>query len=149
ISSDFYEVKARINVGPNTPVGLHDYRLTTGRGSSLGVFHVGSLTEVNETEPSNEPSKAQKLTLPVTVNGQINNADYDLFRFHAKAGETIVIDVLAARMGSQLDAKLSVLNERGDELVFNEDFYPNGDPHIAFTPPNEGDYIAQVSDAFE
>src|SRR4051794_19142177 len=29
LSSDFFSVKARISVGPNVPVGLHDYRLGT------------------------------------------------------------------------------------------------------------------------
>src|SRR5215469_15008764 len=42
LSSDFFAVKARIAVGRNVPVGLHDYRLHTPRGTHVGVFHVGS-----------------------------------------------------------------------------------------------------------
>src|SRR5581483_12497096 len=33
LSSDFFSVKARISVGPDVPVGLHDYRLRTPRGT--------------------------------------------------------------------------------------------------------------------
>ena len=148
-SSDFYQVRGRINIGANVPVGLHEYRLITGKGTFVGFFHVGSSSQLIETEPNNEPGKAQKVTLPVIVDGQIEDADYDLYRFHAKAGETVVIDAMAARMGSGLDAKLAVLDDRGHEVAFNEDFYPSGDPHVAFTATTEGDYIAQVSDAFE
>src|SRR5205823_12369555 len=43
LSSDFFSVKARISVGPKVPVGLHDYRLRTPRGTHVGVVHVGSL----------------------------------------------------------------------------------------------------------
>src|SRR5258708_614799 len=40
LSSDFFSVKARITVGQKVPVGLHDYRLRTPRGTHVGVFHV-------------------------------------------------------------------------------------------------------------
>ena len=47
ISADFFSVKARISVGGKVPVGLHDYRLRTARGTYVGVFHVGSLAAAN------------------------------------------------------------------------------------------------------
>ena len=43
LSSDYFHLKARISVGPGVPIGLHDYRLRTPRGTHVGVFHVGSL----------------------------------------------------------------------------------------------------------
>src|SRR6476469_7684335 len=48
LSADFFSVKARISVGGKVPVGLHDYRLRTTRGTHVGVFHVGSLPRLNE-----------------------------------------------------------------------------------------------------
>lgn len=148
-SSDFYQVHAKVDIGRDVPVGVYDYRLVTARGSYVGLFNVGALPQVKDTEPNNEVAKAQGVTLPVTIDGQIDSNDYDLYRFHAKAGETVAIDLLAARIGAQLDAKLAVLDERGHEVAFCEDFYSTGDPFIAFTPERDGDYIAQVSDAFE
>ena len=84
VSSDFFSVKARISVGSRVPVGLHDYRLRTPSGTHVGVFHVGSLTRLSEVEPNNDLKHAQKITLPVMVDGVVENDDYDVFRFPAK-----------------------------------------------------------------
>src|SRR5713226_1339374 len=81
LSSDFFSVKARISVGPKVAVGLHDYRLRTASGTHVGVFHVGSLPRLSEVEPNNDVNHAQRITLPVMIDGVIENDDYDVFRF--------------------------------------------------------------------
>src|SRR5437899_9665305 len=122
LSSDFFSVKARISVGPKVPVGLHDYRLRTPRGTHVGVFHVGSLPRLSEVEPNNDLKHAQNITLPVMVDGIIESDDYDVFRFHAEAGETLIFDVMATRAGSRLDSTIPILYERGAELDFIDDY---------------------------
>jgi len=77
------------------PVGLHDYRLRTPRGTHVGVFHVGSLPHQNETEPNNDFQHAQSITLPVMIDGVVQADNYDVFRFHAEAGQTLIFDVMA------------------------------------------------------
>src|SRR2546425_5111043 len=89
LSSDFFAIKARISVGPNVPVGLHDYRLRTPRGTHVGVFHVGSLPRLSEVEPNNDLKHAQDITLPAMIDGIVESDDYDVFRFHAEAGGTL------------------------------------------------------------
>src|SRR6266849_1788095 len=132
LSSDFFGVKARVSIGPNVPTGLHDYRVRTMRGTYVGVFHVGSLSAQRETEPNNDLAHAQKITLPAIVDGVVEQSDYDVFRFHANAGEILVFDLLARRAGSGLDATLGILDERGNELDFNDDYYIHKDPHLEF-----------------
>src|SRR5438552_13080082 len=59
LSSEFFSLKAKITIGPKAPAGLHDYLLTTDRGTYLGVFHIGSLPELREAEPNNDIAHAQ------------------------------------------------------------------------------------------
>ena len=148
-SSSFYEVRAQIMVGKEVPPGFHAYRLTTPRGSYSGRIHVSSLPPVKEVEPNNEYSKAQKITLPAVIDGVIDNGDYDNYRLHLEAGQTIVLDVVGNRGSSFLNAKLAVLDERGEEVAFNDGWHLGGDPHLTFTAPKAGDYVAQVGPAFE
>src|SRR5689334_21817307 len=88
--SEFFSLKAKITIGPKVPAGLHDYRLTTGRGTYVGVFHVGTLPELRETEPNNDIAHAQAISLPTIVNGVADSGDYDVFRFHAESGQTLI-----------------------------------------------------------
>jgi WD40 repeat protein len=72
-----------------------------------------------EHEPNNSPSEANTLAgLPQEIKGTISGggggqADADLYRFTAKAGEEWVMEVNAARSGSKLDSFLEVLDEEG------------------------------------
>src|SRR5205085_9650009 len=79
------------------------------------------------------------------VDGVVEEADYDVFRFHAEAGQVLVFDLLARRAGSPLDGALGILNERGDELDFNDDYYIHKDPHLEFHVKSTGDYLIRVS----
>src|SRR5437879_8780698 len=105
LSSDYFEVKARIHIGPKVPTGLHDYRLRTSRGTHVGVFDVASLPAAREAEPNNDLPHAQKIDLPVIVDGICEHADYDVFRFHAEAGQILVFDLFARRGGSRFDGR--------------------------------------------
>ncbi len=145
LSSDFYAVKARIFIGANVPAGLHDYRITTTAGTYVGVFHIGSLAGQREVEPNNDLSHAQQISLPAIIDGVVEDADYDVFRFHAEAGQMLIFDLLARRAGSWLDGTLGVLDERGNELDFNDDYYIHKDPHLEFRVPKTGNYYIRVS----
>jgi hypothetical protein len=144
ISSDFGSVKLKVSVGPSVPTGLHDYRLKTPGGSFVGVFHVGSLPGGREVEPNDDIRRAQKIDLPAMMDGDIAGEDFDVFRFHAEEGQTIVFDVLARRAGATLDSTLAVLDERGNELDFNDDYYIHKDPHLTFQVKRTGDYFVRV-----
>ena len=145
LSSEFFSLKAKITIGPKAPAGLHDYLLTTDRGTYVGVFHIGSLPEVRETEPNNDLAHAQAITLPTIVNGVADSGDYDLFRFHADSGQILIFDLMATRANSHLDGTLGVLDEHGNELDFNDDYYIHKDPHLAFPVKKTGDYFVRVA----
>lgn len=123
---------------------------------SNGVpFAAGDLVEVDETEPNDTPAQAQKMDPPLVVNGRIQTAsDEDHFLFHAKAGEKLLLEVQARRLGSPIDAVLTVFNAKGVQLAENDDWNDplealithHADPHLVFTAPATGDYILRIKD---
>jgi hypothetical protein len=89
------------------------------RAVALGVY-----PEALEAEPNDEPAVAQALAIPSTVNGRVwtresasrggvARADQDLFRFTARKGQKLVLDVTAQQLGSPLDSIIEVLNADG------------------------------------
>ena len=84
---------------------------------------VGDEPEVADQETNGTIDQAQAVSLPVTINGRINgNAASDgasgdrYFRFHARQGEELNIEVAAARLGSALDSVIEVLDAQGDSI---------------------------------
>jgi hypothetical protein len=85
-------------------------------------FAVDDLPEVVEQEPNDDPAHAQRVTLPVIINGRINHpGDADVFRFDGHAGEEIVAEVTARRLDSPLDSVLKVTDAAGKQIAFNDD----------------------------
>jgi hypothetical protein len=72
-------------------------------------FAWDTLPECLEKEPNNEQTGAQPLTLPIIVNGRIDQPDdCDVFRFEGRAGDEIVAEVHARRLDSPLDSVLKL-----------------------------------------
>ena len=110
---------------------------------------------LREIEPNDHPGTAQPIVLPLTVNGRIGRAgDEDVFRFEAKAGEEIVAEVFARRLGSPLDSVLRLTDADGKPLAFNDDHEDKGagllthqaDSRLACTLPSDGAYFLTVAD---
>ncbi|MBI3876803.1 MAG: hypothetical protein HY300_12775, partial [Verrucomicrobia bacterium] len=76
---------------------------------------VGEANEFIESEPNDTPATAMKISVPCAVNGRIwatrkgQTDDADLFRFDAKAGQTWIVETMAARRGSPMDTKIEIL----------------------------------------
>jgi hypothetical protein len=114
---------------------------------------VDEAPDMLEVEPNDDPAKAQALTILSTVNGRIMPAapgsrDADCYRFHAEKGETLVLEVLARRVGSPLDSLLAVTDAAGKELAVNDDA-GGKDSRLEFTAPETGEYVARVTDLNE
>lgn len=77
-----------------------------------------SISKLAEAEPNNTANKATKLSaLPAEITGKIGEAgDTDAFKFHAKAGEEWVVEVLADRAKSPLDSKVEILTSDGEPI---------------------------------
>ena len=81
----------------------------------------GEPKKVAEHEPNDGADEANDLELPTIVTGTIagsekGEADGDFYRFTAKAGETWVLEVEAARAKSKLDSFVEVLDDQGRRI---------------------------------
>jgi hypothetical protein len=62
-------------------------------------------------------SQGGAISVPVTVNGKIDNAGVEnRYRFHASKGEQLVFEVNARRLGSDLDSYLEILDAKGQPI---------------------------------
>ena len=85
-------------------------------------FALDTLPECFDEESNNDPSHAQKVKLPIIVNGRIDRPDdWDVFQVEGRAGETIVAEVHARRLDSPLDSVLKLTDATGKLLAFNDD----------------------------
>ena len=81
-----------------------------------------SRTELKEHEPNNSPAAANAISANSMTSGVISattkgaEADVDMFRFHAKKGEHLVVEIVAARDKSPLDSKLEILDAAGKPI---------------------------------
>ena len=126
--------------------GVRLVRLFNSDGASVWTpFVVGVIPERLEQEPNNDPSNAEKIDLPVTVNGVLGSSgDVDVFAVRLRAGETLVASVEANRtLASPMDGLLQVLTSDGYVLQQENDS-PQLDPQLAFTAPREATYLIRV-----
>ena len=134
------------------PVSLRKDGLT----SNAMPFAVDDLPETMAKPGIDRRERAQRVKLPVIVNGRIAHAgDTAVFRISGRAGEEIVAEVKARRLGSPLDSTLRLIDASGKELAFNDDFEDKGagllthqaDSRIFFKLPAKGTYYLQLADA--
>ena len=73
---------------------------------------VGAEGEAVEVEPNDTPQQAMAIAVGSGVSGRFEDkagGDVDLYRFDAKAGQTLAIETQAAQRGSAADTKVEVL----------------------------------------
>jgi len=140
------EWESQITIAADAPLGTAMWRLTCARGGTgTRPFIVGDLPEFIETESNSLPERAERVTLPVTVNGRIaGEYDRDYFVFAADAGDEVLIDVVAARIGSSLDPIVDIRTPNG-RRVETQERRVGSDPAIRFAAPATGDYQLSIA----
>lgn len=109
-----------------------------------------------------ESSQAQQVTLPLIVNGRIESpGDSDSFVFTGKAGQQVVLEVTARRLGSPLDGLVQIFDPAGALLAWNDDVVDkaghlhrdmgnlthHADSHLMVELPQDGAYRVRLTDA--
>jgi len=71
-------------------------------------------TQGLEAEPNNRPDEANPIATPGGASGRIDEpGDDDVYMFEAKKGRTLIVEVFGARLGSEIDPKLEILDAEG------------------------------------
>jgi hypothetical protein len=137
------EVKISADALPITRwIRLHDDE----GASELRPFVIGGLQEVVEQEPNDDPKRPHELSASaVIVSGKLAKAgDVDGFAVPLKQRQTLVASVDAARtLRSPMDGVLQLVSPDGFVVAQNDDYY-GVDPHLAYTAPKDGNYLARV-----
>jgi len=145
---------------PQTSVDGMDYRLETPEGTSNPIF-IGFTTDpiVLEQEPNDKLETAQPLTAPCEVSGSFTPAgDKDFYRFTAKRGERLIVEVFGERHSGLVDPILLGYDKQGKRIQAQDDYGRNigqlrftttsRDARWDFNVPADGDYYVQVRDLY-
>ena len=118
-------------------------------------FETGTLPEILEQEPNDSPGAARRVTLPLVINGRIDPpGGVDVFRFEGKAGQKLVAEVMARRLGSPLDSIVKLSDASGHQLAVNDDHGDPGsglethhaDSFLEAALPADGSYYITIAD---
>ena len=150
-------VEIKVQIDARAELGDRELRIETPRGlTNPMLFFVGSFLESSEREPNDYRTTALPVVeLPHVLNGQVTFKDVDRFRFRAKRGQRLVIQVHARRLVPYLadavpgwfQATLALFDAEGRRLAFSDDYRFDPDPLLLFDVPADGEYLLQIRDA--
>jgi Concanavalin A-like lectin/glucanases superfamily len=118
-------------------------------------FAKDTLPECFEKEPNSQLKTAQKVALPVIINGRIDlTSKKDLFQFEGRSNTVVVAEVTARRLNSPLDSIIKLTDTEGKILAMNDDREDeaaginthHADSYIAYTLPKDGTYVIHLTD---
>jgi len=140
----------------NKTPGTHPLSIRKGsQVSNFVPFAVDDLPECLAEKSRGGRSHAQRVTLPIIINGRVEKPDdSNVFCFDGKAGQEIVAEVMARRLNSPLDSVLKLTDAVGRQVAFNDDNTDRGagltthhaDSYLAVTLPKDGTYLLYLSD---
>jgi len=142
-----------ITPAAGAPRGRCAISVATAGGESARVdLWIDDIPQIVESEPNDDASVADRLArpalaIPVAVWGRSDGAgDLDAYVFDVPAGSELIVDLEANRIGSKLDATLTVIAPDGSLVATNNDFDGNADPFVAFVATAGGRYEVRVRD---
>ncbi len=95
------------------------------------------------------------ITPGVLIADTLRTPEGGRYRFRAKKGVPLMLEVYGRRQGSPIDPLLKIFDSRGKMVAACDDvprlkagtiLHPAADPVLRFVPENDGEYIAVVSD---
>ena len=148
-------IEATLEIAADAKPGRRWLRSLSERSglTNFAIFVVGQIPEQLEKEPNNEITMPQTVTVPSVVNGRVNpQADVDVYRFSAKAGQRIVAGISAQAIDihgqyksyGYADFALELLDLSGQTLAASEDAI-GFDPLIEYVAPKDGDLLVRVT----
>jgi mono/diheme cytochrome c family protein len=137
-----------VTAAADAPLGAFDLSVTGSSGESQSQkFVVDDLPQV-ETKAQQNLSISRAMmatTLPVTFGGKFGmRGEADYFGFDGRAGQKLVVDVAARRVGSKAAVAMGLLDSAGRTIATGEDV--DGDPILETALPADGRYFVRVAE---
>jgi hypothetical protein len=141
--------RLRVRTVPGAAPGVYPLHVLCEAGlSNPRMIVIDTAPQLVESEPNDVPQQATEITAPCGVSGVLKADDRDCFRFQVRAGDTLLFDLRASRIGSPLAGVLTLHDAQGLELrkaiVAPHAIAP--DMRLAHTFAREGAYCVCVSD---
>jgi hypothetical protein len=103
---------------------------------------LSDLDEFLETEPNNEPAKANRVPVPGAITGRLEQkGDIDYYVFAAIKGQRTIIEAHTHDLHSPAELYLILRDGKGNQLQASN---PAAAPRLDFTAPAAGDYTLAV-----
>jgi hypothetical protein len=141
--------KLEITVSKDAQPGIHRFRILTPLGTTnITALAVSALPEVELRKKATDPgTPPQTVALPSTLVGVIPSpGDHDSFQFEGKAGEEVVFQVQASKLGSKLLSVLVLSDTSGKTLAESGQSDNRPDATLHFKLPLEGTYTLSITD---
>jgi hypothetical protein len=128
--------------------GIYPVRLVTSHGVSEAAWTVvDDLPHVSLTAEADNRAAGQSVTLPCCITGSVNPVASRTLRLNLAAGQVLTAEVLARRIGSDLDPVLRLTGPDNQEVLWNDDFPGlEGDAQFRFEAPAAGEYRLELRD---
>ncbi len=98
--------------------------------------------DVVEYEPNNDPTKANRVPLPVGISAQFHEKnDIDHFVFTAKKGQRWIIRVQSHELHSPSEVVMTLKDSKGKQVSASN---PQDEPRLDFKPSADGDYTLSI-----
>ncbi len=142
-----------LTIAPDARVGIHRLSVITPLAcrsfSRLPFRQTRSFSSRNRTTGWRIQNQAQSPTvLPATLLGTIDRpGDVDLIPVQAKAGQELVLQVVARAIGSKLRPAIELLDTSGTSLAQARPDGAAADPVLAYTARMDGLVTIRVTDA--
>jgi len=130
-----------VKVSESVPPGIYEARAVSYLGISTARAFVVAPVDSNEVAEEGDHSTRDK-AMPVGVNSIIKG---DVPRFTAKAGQRVLLEVVAEGIDSRMDGMLIVYDSEGREVSRNREVYGR-DPFLEVSTKQDAEYFLAVSD---
>ncbi len=140
--------RLKITASADVPRGAHAIWLKTAEGESARLqIHADDLAPTVTTAADFKQGPVQVAALPASLWGTLTETgQHDAYRFTAKAGQELVLDLAVAQVGSAAKSPtLEIVDSQRTVLAVNRGLDSGSDPFLAWTAPADGEYVALVS----
>ena len=148
------DIKSKIKLGSKKE--SHHIKSGDFLSPSGNPVHISPLNYFNEKEPNDSSKTANPVenapSAPVAFHGIISKVeDKDWFRFKAKKGEKLRIQVLSRTLRSPLDSIIIVRYAKDGKYIGASDDQSPGipDSRYDFDVPADGDYTVNIADKLD
>lgn len=146
--ADNAKLRVKLEIPADAPIGWHSLRLATARGvSNLRLFCIDDLPQIVEVG-ANRMKTPQPVPVPSVVVGTVDVEQGDVYKITVQAGQSLSFDLIGRRMGSAIDAQLSIFHAKTMREIAHDNDSPGcqTDPRIRYTFKEAGEYLVEVKD---